>query len=314
MLAAFALLAPLLSEPDSDIGRTFIEAVAADGVQFIGYTPSTLDPRDPANNAAVATADLQADLDALRPAFDGLVLYGYHESLTPRIVQAAADRGFRSVLLGIWNPKSADETDGVVALAEQFGGRMRCAIVIGNEGLWFDRYVPADIEAAAARIRHRLPSVPLATSEPFISFQQDQRHSGFVRSFGDLLAPNIHPIFDRPDMDAAAAARWTRQTAAELAEQTGKPLLLKETGFPHAGKEKFSPESQQTFWETLLDGGAVAGPAESPAYLAVAFEAFDLAWKSESSGLEYERSWGLLSPEREPLPSFDWWKRRAPAQ
>lgn len=40
----------------------------------------------------------------------------------------------------------------------------------------------------------------------------------------------------------------------------------------------------------------------------VAFEAFDLPWKSEESKLAIEKSWGLLSPKREPYPAFDVWR------
>ena len=306
-----SLVALLLTAPPEPSPRDYAAIVSAAGVQFVGYPPSTLDPRNPANNAAVSTEDVHADLDALRPAFDGLVLYGYHEALTPRIVHAAVERDFRAVLFGIWDPKSAAEIDGVIALTEQFGDRLQPAIVVGNEGLYFKRYAAADVEFAAARIRHRLPDVPLATSEPFISFREDQPQAAFVRSFGDFLAPNIHPIFDRPDLGAAEAATWTRETAATLSRETGLSVFLKETGFPHDGKEGFTAESQRTFWRTLLAEGDTVRVDGRVAFLAVGFEAFDLGWKSEASGLEYERSWGLLSPDRTPHDAFNWWQQRA---
>ena len=287
--------------------------------QLVGYTPSRLDPRDPANNGRIAMADIEADLATLRPAFDGLILYGYHEALTPRIVHAALEQDFRAIVLGIWQPRSADEVDGNAELAElieqhttKSGRPAAVGIVVGNEGLYFNRYEPGDVEFAAARLRRRLPMVlPLATSEPFISFREDQPHAEFVRSFGDFLAPNIHPIFDRPDLPAVEAARWTRETTVQLARESGRPVLLKETGFPHAGKELFSPQSQRQFWETLLEDGSIVGERSQWAALAVGFEAFDLEWKAENSGLEFERSWGLLTGDRQPHPTFTWWQQRA---
>lgn len=49
---------------------------------MVTYTPSQLNPRQEVNQQRLATTSLRADLEALRPAFDGLVLYGYHEAGT----------------------------------------------------------------------------------------------------------------------------------------------------------------------------------------------------------------------------------------
>jgi hypothetical protein len=40
----------------------------------------------------------------------------------------------------------------------------------------------------------------------------------------------------------------------------------------------------------------------------VAFEAFDLPWKSEESKLPIESAWGLFSPVRKPWPALDVWR------
>ena len=66
-------------------------------------------------SAGSPTSSIRADLKALRPAFDGLVLYGYHEACTPRVLAVAKELKFRAVLLAIWDPKSAAEVDGVAA-------------------------------------------------------------------------------------------------------------------------------------------------------------------------------------------------------
>ena len=185
--------------------------------------------------------------------------------------------------------------------------------MIGNEGLYFKRYEPDDIRLAAARIALRLPDVPLTTTEPSVSYRPEQPHAAFCRSFGDFLAPNIHPVFDRGDLEAAAAARWTREYALRLQRETKLPLVLKETGFPRAGQPKYTPASQRIFWDTLLETGSVVGgnDADSRVFLNVAFEAFDLPWKSEASGLEFERSWGLLTADRAVTPAFEFWRQRA---
>lgn len=129
--------------------------------------------------------------------------------------------------------------------------------------------------------------------------------------FGGFLAPNIHPVFDRPQLGPGDAARWIRDQARRLGARAGKPVLVKETGLPHAGKEMFTPEAQSAFWSSHLDPGRLnraEGRSGSWAFHGVTFEAFDLPWKSEESGLIIEKSWGPFSPARRPYPAFQAWQ------
>jgi hypothetical protein len=177
---ALILLAALrvsAAEPDKT-NPLFAALTAADTPTLVTYTPSQLDPRQEINQRRLTTSSIRADLVALRPAFDGLVLYGYHEACTPR---------------------------------------------------------------------------------------------------------------------------------------SGKPVILKETGFPHAGKDKYTPATQQAFWSSYIKPGLLVRPPKTSAWVfhGVAFEAFDLPWKSEESKLGIEKSWGLMSQSREPYPAFQaWWELR----
>jgi exo-beta-1,3-glucanase (GH17 family) len=273
---------------------------------LITYTPSQLDPRQEVNQRRLATSSIRADLEALRPVFDGLVLYGYHEACTPRILAVARSLRFRAVLLGIWDIKSTAEIDGVAEMARQYENDFALAVLVGNEGITFKRYEPEDLTIAAARLRRKPPPrIPLATSEPLVGYKH-----AFIRDFGDFLAPNIHPVFDRPQFGPKEAAAWARGQAVDLARQSRRPVLLKETGFPHGGKEVYTPASQKAFWSAYLKPGVLARPTESPqawVSYAVAFDAFDLPWKSEASGLPIESSWGLFSARRQPYPALAPW-------
>ena len=84
---------------------------------------------------------------------------------------------------------------------------------------------------------------------------------------------------------------------------------------PHAGKAMYSPEAQARFWSAYLEPGRLARPEGRPqhwAFHGIAFEAFDLPWKSEASGLIIEKSWGLLSADRRPYPAFGSWQGSPP--
>jgi exo-beta-1,3-glucanase (GH17 family) len=276
---------------------------------MVTYTPSELDPRQEANQRRLLTSSIRADLKALRPAFDGLVLYGYHEACTPRVLAVAKELKFRAVLLAIWDPKSAAEVDGVADLVKLHDKDFALGVIVGNEGITFKRYEAEDLTIAATRLRSKIPkSIPLTTSEPLVGYKTE-----FVRDFGDFLCPNIHPVFDRPKLAASEAAAWARQEAATLAELAKKPLILKETGFPHAGKDMYTPESQEAFWAAYLKPGRLARSKEANVWMyhGVAFEAFDMPWKSVESKLAIEKSWGMFSPKRQAHPALSVWTAAA---
>jgi hypothetical protein len=265
VVALFLLPPQARAAPEADNRFPFFAYLTGrGGPTMVTYTPSQLDPRQDVNQRRLATSSIRADLEALRPAFDGLVLYGYHEACTPRIVAVAKE-------------------------------------------LTFKRYEPDDLTIAAARLRGKLPkTVPLSTSEPLAGYQLDA-----VREFGDFVTPNIHPVFDRPQLGPAEAAAWAREQAAALARRVKKPVVLKETGFPHGGKEMYTPEAQKALWTAYLEPGVLARPADAGqgwVFHGVGFEAFDLPWKSEESRLEVEKSWGLLSAKREPYPALAVWR------
>jgi exo-beta-1,3-glucanase (GH17 family) len=274
------------------------------------YTPSQLDPRQEVNQRKLATSSIRADLEALRPAFDGLILYGYNEACTPRILAVAKDLKFHAIILAVYDPKSAAEVDGVAELTRLFKDDFVFGVIIGNEGLTFKRYEIDDLKIAADRMEAKIAdTIPIGTSEPLVAYD-----AAFPREFGQFLAPNIHPVFDRPQLGPAEAAAWAREQAARLAKQTKKPVLLKETGFPHDGKAGFTPAAQKEFWAAYVKPGLLARQADAPnawVFYGTAFEAFDLPWKAEESKIPFEKSWGLLSPDRKAYPALDVWRTLA---
>src|SRR5829696_2464413 len=148
---ALTLLAPAQA-PDTRF-PLFTYLTATPTPSMVAYVPAELDPRQDVNNRRLPTSSIKADLAALRPAFDGLVLYGYHEAATPRIVAVAKELKYKAVILGIWDPKSAAELDGVAALARLHENDFALGVIVGNEGVTFKRYEPDDLPIAAARLR-----------------------------------------------------------------------------------------------------------------------------------------------------------------
>jgi exo-beta-1,3-glucanase (GH17 family) len=279
---------------------------------LVAFNPSTFNPRKKVEDKEAFTASVRADLEALRPAFDGLVFYAFDKDTTSVVMKEARKLRYRGVLLAVWDVTSEAELKGVAELAKEYSGELAIAICIGNEGVNFNRYKPEHLTAALKRVtellgKHRA-EIPLTTSEPFGQYGQE-----LFLEFGDFLAPNIHPVFDQKELAAKAAAAYARERAVSLAETAGKPVLVKETGFPHGGdaEKRFTPERQKQFWaEYLREGRLTKLPRQNGVWVSFAagFEAFDMPWKAKETGISIEGSWGLLAPDRKPYPAFHVWR------
>ncbi|MCA9472157.1 MAG: hypothetical protein MRJ96_15230 [Nitrospirales bacterium] len=275
---------------------------------LIDYSPSDFDPRHGENFHLPSPLSIEKDLLALRSVFDGLVVYSYHPRVTPIILEKAKSLGFRAVILGIWGARSTREIQGVITLVHQYADEMALAICLGNEGLYFHRYTMDDLVLAKNFLQMQLGpdlSVPITTSEPMSQY----RDVALYR-FGDFLAPNIHPVWEKPALPPKDAVFWTRNQAIGLMEKAHKPVLVKETGFPQAGERHFTPQSQKKFWDMYLkEKRLVYSQVDSQVWVsfATSFEAFSLPWKAEQSGQPVESAWGLMNKERVPYPAFYTW-------
>lgn len=291
---------------------SFPSFLQAPGAAMIAYVPTGFDPRQPPSGVWPAER-IRADLAALRPAFDGLVLYDFRPDLTPAILEQAAALGYRAVLLGIWDPRSQAEIAGVATLVARWREQLALAVVIGNEGINDNRYDIADLTRARDRLQALTgvdgTALPVSTSEPSGDYGWPP-----LLAFGDFLAPNIHPAIDQANLAPQEAVAWVHRRAEAIARAAGRPVLVKETGLPNGGADGFSPARQAAFWTAWLAAGRLL-PVDPPRVFvsfAAAFEAFDAPWKAEELRDPMEGRWGLMSVERRPYPAFDAWAAARP--
>ena len=296
------LLAGVSATASPPAKPAMLRYLSGPSASLIAFAPTNWDPR-PATRRRPSAESIRKDLEALRPAFNGLVTYGYDKDITPVVIREAVRQRYSAMLLGIWDVKSRTEREGIVRLAKQYWNKLAIGIVVGNEGITFRRYTSKDVETAAALLKKSLGDlpVPLTTSEPYSAYSRK-----FLQDFGDFLAPNIHPVFDRPDLkDPVKAVAWVKERAAALSRRAGKPLLVKETGFPHA-HQHFSKDLQARFWRAYLSHRRIL-PLNGGLWVSCtcAFEAFDQPFKAQSTGIEFEDDWGLLSSTRSVHPAYD---------
>lgn len=287
--------------------KPFLSYMQSASAAAVAFNATNYDPRPGADYRAPTATSIAQDVAALRTAFDGLILYGFDANVTPVVLEEMRRARYRAVMLGIWDPRSRDEVLAVADLADRHARSLAVAVCAGNEGAAFNRYTFEDILSAAALLRRSMRSgdaVALCTSEPLSEYGWAP-----LRAFGDFVAVNIHPVFDRSELGPADAVAWVVERALTLAEAANKPLLVKETGFPHG--RPYTPPLQAAFWSEYVKGQAVQRTKNGAwAAFTAAFESFDLPWKAVQSGIAIEDSWGLMSTARIPYPAFKVWADR----
>ena len=170
----------------------------------------------------------------------------------------AEQTGFSGVILGIWDPLDEAECAAACELAQHDVVVGLCA---GNEGLG-RRYSYAQLVEAIDRLR-TATGKPVTTTEELGDYAEPR-----VLSVGDWVFPNAHPVYHGRNT-LAPALRWTVGAYRDLCRRADRFVWLKETGWPSAGGDDFTPEQQEKFYAGLTAQGVAF------AY----FEAFDQPWK-----------------------------------
>ncbi len=274
-------------------------------MSFISYTPRSFS----VINAKVQPATIKGirdDLKLLRAHFDSIITYSCNNGLE-HVPEIAEKLKYKSLIIGIWDPKSETEILNAVRLARSHP-RLIAAISVGNEGIFAKKYTASDVEQTVLRLRKELPSVPLTTSEPFFLYLTPEYFRFF--STMDILLPIIHPMFEKwfNPADPVNAAAFVVNVSDKLQSRYQKPLIVKETGLPSGPVSKgFTRENQKAFWKEMLKQFI---PSEKMALSF--FEAFDAPWKPAVTkgnfpGFDYsqEEFWGFFTPDGKSKPVVD---------
>jgi hypothetical protein len=267
--------------------------------RMVAYSPDAAVAADPEL--------LRRQLALLREKFDGLSLYDCTAE-TVKVVETARSLGYKAALLTVWDPRSESELATAGSLVRDQADAMAMAISIGSEGLMERRYTLADMRAAHEELLEReagLTSVEITTTEPWWLYMQAggdlPAHSEEVRTFGDFASVNVHVVWDTGIVDPVLAASWTRDRANEVRSKIGRPVLVREAGFPGGGsspreglRTPFTREMQASFWSAWLKLG-------NRPPIAV-FEGVDNPGKHWR---DFEGSWGLVSASMHPWPAWE---------
>ena len=273
--------------------------------RFVAYQPTSLTVVNGVFTPADA-ASIRADLETLRPRFDGLITYDAVHG-AEQIPALAAALHYRALILGVWDPFDAAQLAAALRAAQQFP-QLVVGVSLGNELLFSRRADPARLAALVAQVRARYPALPLSTTEPFHLYYQPDTAPLLAQL--DFLLANVHPVFQPWFRHAADrdAAQFVVNVVAQLAPHACGPVLVKETGVPTAPAAAGFSEQRQAGFYRALRAAFAPGPTGAFAY----FSAFDAPWRAaDVTGVpgarpgthEEEAHWGLFDAGRRPKPA-----------
>lgn len=273
-------------------------ALAAE--RFVAYQPTALRVYD-GRSTRVDPASLRADLAALAPRFNALITYTARDGMEA-LPEIAAALGFRTLIVGVWNPRDPAELDAALAQARAHP-RLVKGLSLGNETVLGRRLTFAELATLAAQVHARAPTLPLSTTEPFHLYLQPPARPALAQL--DFLLANVHPVFQpwfraAPD---ANAADFVVRVVDDLGQDYCGPILVKETGVPTApASAGYTPARQASFYRELQTRFR---PTRDRAF--AYFVAFDAPWRVHDAhpvpGSHPEEAWwGLYDEQRRPKP------------
>ena len=276
-----------------------LQSVMAHG-RFIAYQPTALK----AYNGKLTQADdasIRADLEVLRPWFDGLITYGALNG-NDRVPDVAATLGYRAVVMGVWDPSDPNEVANALA-SWQRNRAIVAGLSLGNEIVFGKRGRWSDLLGYLKAVRAQAPDLPLTVSEPFAQYLDDITNARPVLHATDFMLVNIHPVFE-PWFKSGTADNWTDfvvRVVARLSAVYPRAILVKETGVPTGpASAGFGEDAQHDFYKLLAQR---LRPSRKRAF--AYFSAFDEPWRTGDfnpiPGAHPEEAyWGMFTQTRAP--------------
>ncbi len=279
---------------------SLVQNIMANG-RFVTFQPTALKAVRGQLTQASGAAIL-ADLEMLRPWFDGLITYGAYNG-NERVPDLAADLGFRAVIMGVWDPSDVRETANALA-AWRRHPNLVAGLSVGNEIVFGNRGTWSNLLGRLNAIKAEAPGLALAVSEPFAEYL-DHPEARPVLDATDFMLVNIHPVFESW-FKSGTADNWTDfvvRVLGRLQAIYSRPILVKETGIPTGPRSAGYDEAMQRVFYDLLARRLPPSRACAFSY----FTAFDEPWRTGDfnpiPGAHPEEAfWGLFTDTRVPKP------------
>jgi len=280
-------------------------------ISCVSYAPY----RKPGQSPLVAgiripAAQIRDDLERLARRARCVRTYSVSQGLAevPRIAHSLG----LEVLLGVWIGRDdrANERELALAIdvANRDPGAIR-AVIVGNEVLLRREQPPARLRAMIERVRAAVPQ-PVTYADVW-EFWMRHRELAPAVSF---VTVHILPYWEDEPVPVERAVGHLTHVYGEVQEAfRGKAILLGETGWPSAGRNREGAVPSRVNQARYVREFLAAAAARGIDYNLI--EAFDQPWKRDLEGT-VGGHWGLLDaagepkfPLRGPLVEDPAWRR-----
>lgn len=201
-------------------------------VSYAPYYKPGQTPLDPTTR--IPREQIEADLKALAPLTECVRIYSVNQGL--ELVPAIAQELGLKVLMGAWIGMEADKNRVQLATAVKLANaypKTVKAVIVGNEVLLRREQTEAALRRYIEETRKQV-KVPVTYADVWEFWMRHPDLAGAV----DFVTVHILPYWEDNPVAVDHALAHITDIRALVAKQFAKPILIGETGWPSAGRQR----------------------------------------------------------------------------
>ncbi|HSI22484.1 MAG TPA: hypothetical protein VK959_05620 [Methylophilaceae bacterium] len=295
---AFVTLSFWVGSQTRPVALPDLHLAQGERLDCVSYAPYHLPGQTPLDPAMrIPKEQIAADLAALASITHCVRIYAVDQGLE-YVPELARELGLK-VLLGAWIGRdpvaNRTQLETVIRLANRYPDTVR-AVIVGNEVLLRQEQPEAAMRAMLDEVRGRV-SVPVTYADVWEFWL---RHPSLAEGV-DFLTIHILPYWEDEPVAVDRALEHVAQVRQRMLEHYKKPVLIGETGWPSAGRQREGARpgtvEQAQYVRSFIRKAHDAGWEYN------LIEAIDQPWKRLLEGT-VGGYWGILDQDLQPKFPF----------
>lgn len=293
LLALIALVAWVMSEL-RPVAMHDLHLAEGERLKCVSYAPYHLPGQTPFDpTLTIGIEQIRTDLTELARITECVRLYSVDQGLD-QVPSVAREVGLK-VLLGAWisaNPEhNRKELERALEVANS-NSDVVSLLIVGNEVLLRRERSMAQMEAL---IRHAQANtdVPVTYADVWEFWIENAELAAAV----DTVTVHILPFWENDPVGVDEAIEHVVKTVHEVRETFDKPVLIGETGWPSAGRQREASQPSRVGQARYIREFVHQAHLEGWAYNLI--EAVDQPWKRQLEGT-VGGFWGILDTDLKP--------------